>query len=143
LVRSAGGDKRTLLRRKREERELSDERILGSGKFVNEALMKAGKDCGKRQGDKISLPKLVEKIASHLNLKGQSIFSASRRHEISEARSIISYLAINDMGYSASEVGRFLSISRVNAGRCAKRGQKVLDRGNIGCPPNTHPDFIR
>ena len=104
------------------------ERILGSGDFVNEALMKAGKDREKRQGDKISLPELVEKTASHLNLKEQSIFSASRRREISEARSIISYLAINDMGYSASEVGRFLSISRVNAGRCAKRGQKVFDK---------------
>jgi len=31
-------------------------------------------------------------------------------------------------GYSASEVGRFLSISRVNAGRGAARGQKVLDK---------------
>jgi len=30
--------------------------------------------------------------------------------------------------YSASEVARSLSISRVNAGRCAERGKKVLDK---------------
>jgi hypothetical protein len=29
-------------------------------------------------------------------------------------------------GYSAAEVGRALTISRVNAGRCAKRGKKAL-----------------
>lgn len=31
-------------------------------------------------------------------------------------------------GYSASEVGQFLSISRANAGRGAELGQKVLDK---------------
>ena len=31
-------------------------------------------------------------------------------------------------GYSASEVGRALSINRVNAGRGAARGQKVIDK---------------
>ena len=101
---------------------------MGSGDFVNEALMKAGEDWEKGKEEKTPLAQLIRKVASHLDLKEESIFSASRRREISEARSIISYLAINDMGYSASEVGRFLSISRVNAGRGAKRGQKVLDK---------------
>jgi REP element-mobilizing transposase RayT len=128
LVRSAGGDKRGLLGRKKEEREKGDERILGSGDFVNEALMKAGKDWEKGKEKKIPLAQLIRKVASHLDLKEKSIFSASRRREISEARSIISYLAINDMGYSASDVGRALSINRVNAGRRAARGQKVLDK---------------
>jgi putative transposase len=44
LVRSSGGNKTGLLGRVKEEREKGDERILGSGDFVNEALMKAGKD---------------------------------------------------------------------------------------------------
>ena len=127
LVRSAGGDKRALLGRKKEERELGDARILGSGDFVNEALMKAGKDWEKRQGDKISLPELVEKIASHLDLKTERIISASRRKEISEARALVCHFAINNLSYSASEVARSLAISRVNAGRCAERGGKVLD----------------
>jgi hypothetical protein len=128
LVRSAGGNRAGLLGRKKDEREKGDERILGSGDFVNEALMKAGEDWEKGKEKKTLLAQLIRKVASHLDLKEESIFSASRRREISEARSIISYLAINDMGYSASEVGRFLSISRVNAGRGAARGQKVLDK---------------
>ena len=41
LVRSAGGDKRGLLGRNKEEREQGDARILGSGDFVGETLQKA------------------------------------------------------------------------------------------------------
>jgi len=57
LARGAGGDKRGLLGRSKEERDppdsleapdggrgKGDARILGSGDFVTEALMKAGKD---------------------------------------------------------------------------------------------------
>ena len=44
LVRSAGGHKAGLLGRKKEDREKGDERILGSGDFVNEALSKAGEE---------------------------------------------------------------------------------------------------
>jgi len=76
----------------------------------------------------MSLPQLVKKVASHLDLKTDRIISACRRQEITEARSLISYLAINAMGYSASEVARTLSISRVSAGRSAERGEKLLDK---------------
>ena len=65
---------------------------------------------------------------SHLDLKEESISSTSRRREISEARSIVSYLAINEMGYSASEVGWALSINRENASRGAARGKKAFDK---------------
>jgi hypothetical protein len=108
--------------------EKGDARILGSGDFVSGALTKAGQGWEKRQGDKISLPELVGRVASHLHLRTERIISASRRKEITEARSLISYLAINDVGYSTSEVGRVLSISRVSGGRCAERGKKVLDK---------------
>ena len=127
LVRSTGGNKAGLLGRKKEEREKGDARILGSSDFVNEALNKAGEDWEKRKGDKISLPELVEKVASHLDLNTERIISTSRRKEITEARALVCYLAINNLTYSASEVARSLSISRVNAGRCAERGKKVLD----------------
>ena len=74
------------------------------------------------------LEQLIGEVASHLDLKETSIISASRKREISEARGIICYLAVNDLGYSTSEVGRSLSINRENAGRCALRGKKVLEK---------------
>ena len=126
LIRSSGGEKAGLLGLKKEERELADQRILGSGDFVNEALMKAGEVWEKGKEKKISLPQLIGKVASHLDLREASIISTSRKREVSDARGIICHLAVNDLGYSASEVGRALSINRENAGRCAARGKKAL-----------------
>ncbi|KKL09630.1 hypothetical protein LCGC14_2563950, partial [marine sediment metagenome] len=93
-----------------------------------EALRKAGEDWEKRSENKMLLAELIQKVASHLGLREESILSGNRRRKISEARSMISYLAINDMGYSASEVGRALSINRENASRGAARGKKALDK---------------
>jgi len=95
---------------------------------VIEALMKAGKDWEKGKKKKMPLEQLIGEVASHLDLKETSIISTSRKREISEARGIICYLAINDLGYSTTEVGRSLSINRENAGRCALRGKKTLDK---------------
>jgi REP element-mobilizing transposase RayT len=126
LVRSAGGNKAGLFGRRKEEREKGDERILGSGNFVNEALMKAGEDWEKGKKRKIPLAQLIGKVASHLGLKEASIISSSRKRGISEARGIICYLAVNDMGYSVSEVAHALEVRRVSAGQCVTRGEKIL-----------------
>jgi hypothetical protein len=47
-------------------------------------------------------------------------------------------VAINDLGYSTSEVGRALYINRENAGRCAVRGKVALL-----CRETTSVDMIR
>ena len=131
LVRSAGGNKADLLGRKKEEREKGDARILGSGDFVNEALRKAGEDWEKVKKKKIPLEQLIRTVASHFDLKEASIISASRKGEVSEARGIICCLAVNDLGYSATEVAHALDLRRVSAGQCVTRGEKLLDK-NVG-----------
>ena len=128
LVRSAGSNKAGLLGRKKEEREKGDARILGSGDFVNEALMKAGEDWEKGKKKKMPLAQLIGKVASHFDLKEASIISARRKGEISEARGIICYLAVNDLGYSAAEVAHALDLRRVSACQCVTRGEKLLDK---------------
>jgi len=130
LVRSAGGAKAGLLGRKNEEREKGDARILGSGDFVNKALMKAGEDWEKGKKTKIPLAQLIGKVASHFDLKEASIISTSRRKEITKARAIICYFAIREMRYPGTAVGNFLKIRRYSALRCAEHGKKMLDTDN-------------
>ena len=127
LVRSAGGNKAGLLGRKKEEREKGDARVLGSGDFVKQALNKAGEDWEKSKKTKMPLAQLIGKVASHFDLKEASIISASRRKEITKARAIICYLAIKEMRYPGTAVGKFLKIRRYSALRCAEHGKKMLD----------------
>jgi putative transposase len=131
LVRSAGGDKRTLLRRKREERELSDERILGSGDFVGKILAESNEIYEMKTRNRISLDDLILKVATNVDLDMEDLKSSKRNRKVSYARAVISYLAVNQLRCSASEVARKLRISGMGVGKCVDRGKKTLDRAKI------------
>ena len=111
---SAGGDKKALLRRKREERELSDERILGSGDFVTTVLGKSHQ-ADLRKCEKMPLELLSRKVASHFKIKEEDLRSTVKRKSVTEAKSAFGYLAIKKMGYSGREIGRFLNMRSYSA----------------------------
>ena len=127
LVRSAGGDKRVLLRRKREERELGDARILGSGEFVGNILADSEKIEGYKLLKKVSLSELVEKVSTYLDADKDEVLSGNRRQKNCHARDLISFVAAKSMGYKFNEVAEILGIHPVTAGRCAERGKKLID----------------
>ena len=77
------------------------------------------------------LPDLVEKVAFHHDLDTERIFSANRKKAISEARALVCHFAIHDFNYSASEVARYLAISRVNAAPYVDRGEKADMYGDL------------
>ncbi len=128
LVRSAGGDKTGLLGQKEEDKELSDQRILGSGDFVAEVLRAANEFEEKRIKKSIPIDQLADKITSYFDIKIDDILIKSQKSKISKARSIICYLAIKEMKYSGTSVGKFLNIRRYSALRCAERGRNILDK---------------
>jgi hypothetical protein len=127
LVRSAGGDKRGLLGRKKEEREKGDERILGSGYFVGTIL---GNNNNAEPGGqaRVSLDLLCRKIASYFNIKEDDLKSSIKKKSVVEAKSAFGYLAIKKMGYSGREVGQFLNMRSYSAIRRAQEGKKVVDK---------------
>ena len=53
------------------------------------------------------------------------ICSGSRKKEISEARALVAYLAVEETGYSAADVARYLRIGRSNVLRSIKRGYEI------------------
>jgi len=113
LVRSAGGNKADLLGRKKEEREKGDARILGSGDFVGETLQQAERSFERKYLPKRPIEELVEIVAGKLGLKPELICSGNRQRQYSEARSMLAWLAVEEVGHPAAEVARFLGISRV------------------------------
>ena len=124
LVRSAGGNKGSLLGRKKEEWEKGDERILGSGDFVSDILKKSNEL--QENSPKIPLEQLANRVIAYFGIKIEDILGKSQKNNISMARSVICYFAIKKMKYSGSSVGKFLKIRRYSALRCAERGKKVF-----------------
>jgi REP element-mobilizing transposase RayT len=126
LVRSAGGNKAGLLGRKKEEREKGDERILGRGEFVSRIL-------GSSQRDKNGKPKeftiegLIEKVSNETGIDAKDILSGSRRHVVSNARAVLAYMAVREMGHRGSELGDVLGISEPAVSKCVERGKIILD----------------
>jgi len=127
LVRSAGGDKRGLLGRKKEEREKGDARILGSGNFVNEALSKAGEEWESQKGPRPSLKALINTISEAFDLSSQQLKSRSRRKPIVDARSVLVRVAVRNHSYKGIEVAEALSLSPSSVSRIVESGKNILD----------------
>lgn len=101
LVRSAGGKKVGLLGRKKGEREKGDERILGSGDFVGEILQQAEATFERKYLPKRPIQELVEIVAGELAVRPQVICSGNRKKQYTDARSLLAWIAVEEVGHPA------------------------------------------
>ena len=124
LVRSAGGDTSVLCSKDKENRELSDQRVLGSGGFVGAVLHESERLLEKKYKPKRPIEELIEFVAGRFDLKPKLICSGSRQKKIAEARALVAYLAVEETGHSAAEVARFLGISRMGVQKAVIRGRE-------------------
>ena len=131
LVRSAGGNKLGLLGRKKGEREKGDERILGSGDFVSGIMKKANELMDDRVKFSISLQDLVSKACSRFEITFDELASRRRKRNLSQARAVLCYLAVDKLGYSGENMARTLRISGRGVSDCRDRGEKILDSPEI------------
>jgi len=121
LVRSAGGNKAGLLGRSKEERDKGDARILGSGDFVSETLQKAEVRFEKKYKPKCPIEELVETVAGKLGVKPELVCSRNKQRQYSEARSLVAFLAVEELGHPAAEVARYLGITRMGVHKAVMR----------------------
>jgi len=127
LVRSAGGDASILSSNRKEDRELSDERILGSGDFVAFVIQDKNELEEKRLEKKIPLDELIRLVSDFLGIEKSEVFSRSRKRIIGKARALIAYYSIYEMGYKGAEVGRALRIAGPSVSQCIERGKILVD----------------
>ncbi|RLB38856.1 MAG: hypothetical protein DRH12_12295 [Deltaproteobacteria bacterium] len=126
LIRSAGGNKGGPLGRKKQERENGDERILGSGDFVERVLERAD-ELEQKITNNLTLDASFQKVSIEMGMESKELLSSSRRVKVSKARSIVSYLAVREMGYRRVEIGRLLNRSGPGVSKCVERGKKIVD----------------
>lgn len=125
LIRSAGGNKAGLLGRKKEEREKGDERILGSGDFVNTTLQQSETDLVKKYLPRRPIEELIEAVAEKLGVKSELICSGNKQSRYSKARSLVAFLAVEEIGHPAAEVARYLGITRMGVQKAVMRGLEL------------------
>ena len=128
LVRSQGGWSQVMGLRRRGEQESSDERILGSGDFV-ESLLREAEERElrqlriKRSGKTIADIIMEECQARSVSIK--ELQSGSRRRAVSEVRAVIAFRSIEELGLATAEIARSLGVSTSTISRAITRGARL------------------
>ena len=126
LIRSVGGWSALKSIRSAGLRIMCDERILGSGNFVDSVLELANEEYEKKtllMAKGIGLDTLVGAVAKHLGIGRDIIESASKQRTISRARSVICYLAVDKLMISGADVARKLNLSPSAVSKLVVRGR--------------------
>jgi len=114
LVRSIGGWSEVLALRTRKEGHAFDSRILGDSDFVQEIKTDLDDMIKKNlrvSGQRIDLEELCNRVCKKRDISKTELLSGSRRSEPVNARRIISWLAVHELGYSGAEVARYMGVT--------------------------------
>ena len=107
-----------------------DERILGDSDFVEKVLSQASEQMEQRyrlKAEGWTLEKITERVAEIFDIEKEQVLTAGKQPDRVRARSVLAYWAIWDLGLTATEVGKYLGLSKSAVSRAANRGQKLID----------------
>ena len=114
LIRSAGGWSEVKSRRRRGKLELGDERILGSGEFV-ERVIREAESRMQREFPASERDKKVERVVAEECKKRKvsltELRSGSRRGRLPEVRAELSRKLVEDYGIAIAEIARQVGVS--------------------------------
>ncbi len=124
-----GGLRRSCNNQLAGEPQAFDERILGSGDFV-EKLSEEHALQGKLT-TRIPLDDLAKRVAEHCGIHADDFFSRSRNRQCINARDIYCYIAVRILGYSGPLTGAILGLQRSAVSHAVRRGSQ-LTQGEAG-----------
>ncbi len=133
LIRSLGGywETRKQQKKKNRRKEAADERILGSGEFVEEVL-KANEEKEvrstrlKREG--WGFEKVLKKAADGVDLKPEELLQSGRANARSEGRGLLSKWLVVDLKMKQKEVAEKLGVGRSAIPYLVNKGRQVEKR---------------
>lgn len=124
LIRSQGGWSAVKAMRQSGAEENSDERVLGSGEFVDRLLAEAEEKI-KRQLPPRELARRVREIVEKACVGGKItrdvLLSGSRRHEASAVRAELSNVLVKEVGISMAECARQLGVTTSGVAQTLRR----------------------
>jgi hypothetical protein len=107
-----------------ERNQPADPRILGDKRFSEGIL--SNRPLKEKARVLFPLPDLIQKVSSVLGIESELIGQASKSRSLAEARAMICYMAIRELGYSGLELGRELNLGSAGVSRALKRAESVF-----------------
>ena len=130
LLRSAGGWKGVKALREAKVYQKNDERILGDGDFVGRVLVSAEEAMEKRyalQARGVDLAWIASRVSEVLGVSPEEVWAKGKYQRIVEARSLLCYWAVRELGVPMSSLARKLGISIPSVSESVSRGQRIAE----------------
>jgi len=124
LVRSIGGWSEVKSLRKRQEKQFSDERILGSGEFVKEILDDVEESVKERLPATAAATEAGERlviVCEEAGISVQALQGGSRKRECTELRKRLALEYVLELGMTYAGSARLLGISAAAVNQIVKR----------------------
>jgi REP element-mobilizing transposase RayT len=134
LIRSLGGWSEVLALRRKEQKTKYDQRILGDSDFVQDVttgLDDLVKQNLRLSGQRIDIDGLAVKVCRQYGISSGELCSGSRRQSVVQARAVLSWIAVRELGYSGAEVARYLGVTNSCVTRIVASGNKPQVEGLI------------
>ena len=112
----------------RENRELAahDERILGSGGFVE--TLTRGDNIREQKRSPLSLADLLQNVCEITGVDAVVIGRPGKERTLARARAIFCCLAVRAYGYTGKEVGSVTGLGSAGVSIAVQRGEKVMKK---------------
>jgi putative transposase len=116
------------LRLKGQDRVKGDERILGDSEFVTALLSEANEKLDRRyklRGLGYDLAKIGQRVSEIYGIEKEDIYSRGRRKVQVEARDLLCYWAVREVGMTCTSVAQHLGMSQPGVGYAVSEGEKL------------------
>ena len=105
-----------------------DERILGDGEFVEKVLAQAKEAFERKYRLKakgIDIDKVAARVAEIVGIDPAEVWAAGKQPKLVQARSLLCYWAISELGVSQAWLSRKLGLSQAAISLSVARGRQV------------------
>lgn len=119
-----GGLKRSLGIVENREFSAYDERILGSGGFVE--MLISAESLAEQRRPRLSLGELLQKVCSVTGVDATQLQLPGKVRSVARTRAIFCCLAVLEHGYTAQEAGKAAGLGPVGASIAVRRGGELL-----------------
>jgi len=120
-----GGGRRSQIRQPDQNLlQYHDDRVLGSGDFVQQLQGKGLLDCPPSR--QMSLKELQTAIADRYSISIDRFMRRARSGKVAEARIIFCYFAVRKFRHSGAEVAKFMGIGPPSVSRAVQKGALLI-----------------